>query len=701
MQKAFPQSGGMSEAVTVFERPGGRLTKGDLQALERVAKAIRQPNPPEVTAEDLAEVTVRSPGSLALPSAGPFRNPLVSEHTHKGQAALVVVSMPASFISPSTEQIVGHVYSTVARHNKELGGLKVAVTGSGAFGYDYVAAARVSHERTTYVTLTAVIVILLLVFRAPGAAMVPLGAISIAAVVATKLLAIGQHFGMHAGTGERIFMFVLLYGAGIDYSLLFISRYREFLDVGTSDSAAASQGLNATMPAILASATTDTAGLLMLCFARHGAFRTTGPVVALALVVALMAAVTLVPALVSVAGARMFWPSRRMGQIGRRRFWPATSRLVSLRPALVLVVATAVLAVPAVRGASLRWVYDTLAALRGDYESKRGTAMAKRHWPVGAIAPVTVLVKADRELSTEDWKRISRAATGAAESLEGISNVRSLVQPLGGQQDRPIADKAERPPPAGPAGAVIRRMIEQRALDEYVSADKRAGRLVAWLDSEPLTLEAMDIVSRMRKAVNDGLTDTEAKFEVHISGATAAMMDVRSVTQRDFYLVGGLALGVIFVVVVALLRDVVLSAFVVAGTVLSYLATLGISYWVFTGLLGAAGLDWKVEVFLFVLMVAVGVDYSIFLAARIFQEAKERPLREATELAVAHTGPVISSCGVIMAATLGSLMVGDLALLEQLGFALALGMLVDTFVVRPLLLPAFIVLARRGGRPAT
>jgi RND superfamily putative drug exporter len=137
----------------------------------------------------------------------------------------------------------------------------------------------------------------------------------------------------------------------------------------------------------------------------------------------------------------------------------------------------------------------------------------------------------------------------------------------------------------------------------------------------------------------------------------------------------------------------------VASTVLSYLATLGISYWFCLCLPDCTGLDWKVEVFLFVVMVAVGQDYNIFLAARLAQEGLHYRCAEATRRAVIHTGPVISSCGVIMAATLGSLMAGkDLLLLIQLGFALALGMLIDTFVVRPLLLPAFAVLTGRTGK---
>ena len=136
----------------------------------------------------------------------------------------------------------------------------------------------------------------------------------------------------------------------------------------------------------------------------------------------------------------------------------------------------------------------------------------------------------------------------------------------------------------------------------------------------------------------------------------------------------------------------------IASTVLSYLATLGISYWLLVSIGGMDGLDWKLQILLFVVMIAVGVDYNIFLAARMAQEARRHGKIKAIELAVASTGPVISSCGLIMAATLGSLMVGELKLLTQLGFALALGMIIDTFVVRPLLLPAFATLTGRTGK---
>ena len=681
MRQCFPDSAAVSEAVIVFERTGGVLTAADRQAVEQVATALRAPG-----VGVLADTTVRSPGSVPL-----LRSPLVSRANDTGQAALVIVNIPANFITHRAAVVVDHIRRTLDRAPLP-GGLTASVTGSASFGHDYGLAADRSHHKITLVTLVAVVVILLIVYRAPLAALVPLLAISAAAVVAMRVLDIAQHLGMAIGTPERIFVVVLLYGAGTDYSLLLISRCREYLATFLHPHRAVSEAFNATAPAILASSGTDAAGMLMMCFASFAIFRSTGPAVAVALGIALLAALTLVPALLCVFGHGTFWPGHKTGHLSRR-IWPAVGRAVTARPALVLLLTVGVLAVPAVRGAGLTWVYDTLADLKGDYESPRGLAMARRHWPVGETAPVRLLIAANGPVTGDQWRTLSDALTSRLMALRNandsavVSDVRSLTQPVGKG--------------AGPITKLLLKTAGDGIRAEYVSARQPAMRLTAILDEPALTLKAMENVGAIREALENQVANhTQFGARVYVTGATAHMIDLRSVTRHDFYLIAALVLTVIFLIVLALLRDVILSAFMVATTGLSFLATLGITYWVFTAGFGAAGLDWKVQVFLFVVMAAIGVDYNIFLAARLFQEARRLPPRQAVREAVNHTGPVISSCGVIMAATLGSLASGDLSLLTQLGFAFATGMLLDSFVMRPLVLPAFVVLTRRAQRVA-
>ncbi len=678
LQRSFPHSSGLSQAVVVFERADAKCSSADFHAVESVAAAIARPHPPQTAPRDLAGIAVRSPADLPLPT-----NPLKSPDGH---AALVIVDVPANFITIRSARIVDHIRAVVQDANLPRG-LDAAVTGSSGFGHDYAVAAEASHQRIGLVTLIAVVVILLLVYRSPVAALVPLLAISAAAAVAMKVLAVGQHFGIHIGTAEKVFVFVLIYGAGMDYSMLFISRFREMLDAGCAKAQAAGKALGATMAAVLASAATDTLGLLMLSFAEYRIFRTAGAAIAAALIVALIASITLVPAMAGILGRWLFWPGIHVGRAGEAKLWHTIARGATRRPVWVLAAVIVMLAVPAVRGAKLTWVYDALAELEpaapaGVGNATVGIEAAKRHWPVGQIAPVTVLVQSQTPLSVSQWSAMSGKLTAAVAAASGVQDVRSLSAPLGGK-----IDLITRTLLAAAAG---------RTQAEYLAADHHAMRLQAVLDKPSLTLAAMNDLAAIRSAVDKTLDASGAQLTARFIGATAEMAEMRVITQADFNRIAILVLAVIFTMILMLLRDWILSAFIVAATLLSYFATLGLAYWLI-GLTGQPGLDWKVEVFLFVVMVAVGVDYSIFLAARVSQEARDHPVAEAVRNALVHTGPVISSCGLIMAATLGSLMAGQLKLFVQLGLALALGMLIDTFIVRPLLLPAFITLVKRTG----
>jgi RND superfamily putative drug exporter len=729
----FGHTVGLSEAVVVLRRRGQALTEKDFAAIKALAERIAKRSDELSGPEDLDGVSFRSPHALLVPRKS---NPYIAKATPDGQAALIRINIPANFITSRSARIVRHVRSILAEEEPGFPeGLSASVTGSSAFGLDYARAAQKSHLHTFAVTIAAVVLILLLIYRAPLAALVPLGGISAAAIIALTLLKMGNiYLGMSTGLAETIFTIVLLYGAGTDYTLLLMSRQREFLISGLPHRQATSEALNHTFSALLASAGTDTAGLMMLTFANYGLFCSAGPAIAVALLVALSAVVTLVPAVVVIIGERIYWPSHpgRVDQklaTARSVVWQRIASVVTARPGTVLAIALVLLTIPAVRGANLRWMYDTLADLDGSYEAAQGARTVQAHWPIGEIAPVNVLIESTDSVEVEDkrWLGLSERIDSAISDIsnsptKAVHDIRSLTTPLGRDIDSATRELFEAAltdnPPDAPqsqpkqrsmmdileeearllAAKLVRNGVRARTFKEYVSADRTAMRLEIILDKPAMTIQAMSIVAEIRNVLVDQLTAENFKASVHIAGATAQTMDIRTVTSADFYRIAALALGVIFLIVWLLLKDVILSGFMVFSTLLSYWSTLGITYWVFTGLLGVAGLDWKVEIFLFVIMMAVGQDYNIFLAARVSQEARRMKPRRACRHAIVYTGPVISSCGLIMAATLGSLMVGDMALLKQLGFAMALGMLIDSFVVRPLVLPAFIALTGRTGQ---
>ncbi len=757
LNASFPDNSGLSQAVVVFERPDGPLTPHDLATLERLADRIPRERTDQVTPPELQNLHIRSPRSVPLPS-----NPLLSPVGPRGQAGLIVVNIPSHFVSMRSARVVRHIRTLLGQTDLPAG-VRVEVTGAAAFGNDYAEAGVRSNRRAFLVTLLAVVAILLLVYRAPLAALVPLGAITLAAAVAIKLVDAEQFWGVNVGTAERIFVIVLLYGAGVDYSLILISRYREFRTAGLDHAPAVHTALDHVRRAVFASAATDIAGLFMFSFAEFRVFRTAGPAVAIGLATALAAAVTLVPALMSLFGQRMFWPWRaegtrdatpadaaqtadgsaaHRGGRGDRRteeesgkqataslrsprsprynvilkpssrartpLWQRLGELVTRRPVTVIAVTLLLFALPVLQGTRITRAYDTLADLSEDYGAVRGANLVRRHWPIGQIGPATVLVRSDAPRTLDAWAALARRITDALVAADGVAEVRSLAAPLG--TDTPVRPNVLRHLshllPLPDLDTAIRR----HAAAEYVSPDRTAMRVVATFHAPPLTLQAMGILDRVERRTQEVLaaappppanggtagaaTGEGPALDASFSGATAQMANVRAVTLRDFRRVTLLALAVVFVLILLTLREPVLTGIMIGGTLLSFFASLGISSWVFVDLLGSDGLDWKVEVFLLIVMLAVGVDYSILLTARIQEELRTLPPGPAIRRAVLHTGPVISSCGIIMAATLGSLMSGELRLMQQLGFALALGMLLDTFLSRPLLLPAFATLLK-------
>jgi RND superfamily putative drug exporter len=681
LARHFGDKSALSTIVIVFERQEAPLMPDDLAAIERLGDSLPRPLPGEAISTELAAMSIHTPAALALAGKG---NPLISEDGH---AALISISLPYNYITKHAAKLVKHVQAVVAA-DPLLPGLSAEVTGSAGYGYDYSIATERSHQKTLGVTLISVIVILLMVYRAPIAALLPLGAISMAAAVVFKLLAFAESFGVHSGTAEQIFTFVLLYGAGIDYSLLFMSRYREFLLDGHSSDNCIALALDASAGAIASSSLITVSGLVMLCFARFSVFRHAGPAVVLALLMAAFSALTLVPAILAIVGPIAFWPGSRPSrenQSGRktplRSLWPLIAQIVVDRPRLTLLVTLAALLLPAIRGLNIDWSYDALYSLKPAYQARRGTEMAARHWPAGECAPITVLAVADRPLPASDWLACSNQIISVLHDSDDVDNIRALPVPLG----------TRAPPEENAAVALLAR---DKVNSEYLSADGKAMRLYAVLKVAPLNWQAMDDVGRIGEAASRAVAASGISAKVRLAGTTAEMIDTRTITQQDFWHISAMALAAILIVVTLTLRDFPLAIFILAATVLSYLTTLGVTSWVFESL-GTHGLDWKVQMLLFIVLVAVGQDYSIFFAMRLEQEARRLPCIEATRRSLIFTGPVISSCGLIMAATLGSLMAGDVQLLVQLGFAFALGMLIDTFLVRPLLLPSLIVLTGR------
>jgi RND superfamily putative drug exporter len=278
-----------------------------------------------------------------------------------------------------------------------------------------------------------------------------------------------------------------------------------------------------------------------------------------------------------------------------------------------------------------------------------------------------------------------------------IADIRSLATPFGSTSA------------ASAAGGPIRRLfraatVRRRALDYFVTSDATLGshvtRLELALEIDPFSEPAMDVVDRLEAAVGGMLPAAlQSGSLIRFSGSTASLRDLRTVGGRDRTRTNLLVVVSVSVILVVLFRKVSLTLYLMLTVIFSYLVTLGVTFTVFylADREGFPGLDLTVPLFLFTVLIAVGADYNILLVTRVHEEEQQRGCERGVAVALARTGPIISSCGFIMAGTFLSLMIaGQLAPMTQLGFALAFGVLLDTFVIRPILVPAYLLLVHRG-----
>jgi RND superfamily putative drug exporter len=494
-------------------------------------------------------------------------------------------------------------------------------------------------------TSLLVLGLLIAIYRSPFVALVPLVVVAIAyAVTAGIVYLLATRTGLGVNGQATGILIILMFGAGTDYCLLLVARYREELGRNSDERAAMRTSVRRTAPAILSSGGTVALGLLVLVLADFASTRTIGWVSSIGILVTMAAGLTLLPALLLALGRRAFWPAvPRAGEPAPRsgRLWRRIGGFVGRRPWAALAIA-----VPLLFGAIGNVVELPGLALaksfRGETESARGVELLEQAAPAGVLAPTEVIAPvadADR----------------AAEALRRVDGVLS-VTPRGRSDDGALA------------------------------------RLTVTLEADPYSDEAIALVDDLRAAVPPGTL---------VGGPTAEEADGRSTSRRDFLVVAPVTLAVIFVVLVLLLRSLVAPLVLVASQVLTFAATLGLAVLSFRWLFAAPGSDASLPTLVFVFTVALGIDYSIFLMARVREEVARRGNHHDGVVAgLVGTGGVITSAGAILAGTFLVLMLLPLEPLFQLGFAIALGVVIDTVIVRTLVVPgAVLLLGRRTWWP--
>jgi RND superfamily putative drug exporter len=630
-------AGETTQGIIVYERKGG-LTAADKQRIVDDVEDIQ-------LAPDDQDAEGAIPLSPDIAPQVPFQDPNPGLVSQNGEVATTILTVPTDFEKSGD-------WGTAVRdilEEDQPEGLTVLLTGDLGFGADAEEVFGELDTKLLFATVLLVLILLGAIYRSVLVALSPLIVVFFAYTVAQGFIYLMAKGGATVSSNSTSILIVLLFGVGTDYCLLLVSRYREELHRLEDKHDAMRSALERSGPAILASGLTVSLAMLVLVLADSRNTSTLGPVAAIGVACALVAGLTLLPALLTIFGRNGFWPRRRMVEydpqhayITRRGIWRRVGDRVLERPVAALLVTG--LAFVAGAFGLLAWKvdYSTTTFFKQEVDSVEGFEIIGESFPQGTLAPTTVIITdEDGPISDQDVQK-------AVQDLEGVKGVASATPTgrLSGNGSRTIID-------------VI-------------------------LEADPLESESLDITPDIRAAVVDvapGVTGL-------VGGSTAINYDFEKAVESDFKIIVPVALLLITIILAILLRALVAPLVLIASVMLSFLATLGISVLIIRYVVGDAGLDASLPTFAFIFLVSLGIDYTIFLMARVREEARTHGTREGMLRALSATGPVITSAGIILAGTFSVLMTLPVTFTFDLGLMVALGILLDTFIVRTIMVPA-------------
>ena len=713
----FPRSRGLP-AIIVFHDPAG-LSVADRIRIHRVSDWLASDQRPSPLHEALSVFTVPQAAGQLLSADGTTMIILLT---------LTGAAPTAQALSADQVQAIATVRNFLAEATAHSS-LQANLTGPAGIVADLLSVFGSVDLRLLLVTIGLVFILLILLYRSPLLALLPLLAVGVANVIITGLLGIGARAGLSVAQMSAAIATVLLFGAGTDYSIFISSRFREELERVQDKHHAMQQTMRAVGETITSSAGTVILAMGTLFFAALGLYTSLGPALVITILVMLLAGLTLVPALIAWCGHAAYWPfvpryrpgqepsrsaQARRGLWGRLGHWTVRHRM------LAVVGSTIFLVVLALGNIGSQPSLNTLNSFRVAGDSTRGYEILQQHFSAGALAPTTVLIEL-HGATPDAYEHLAQldAVTAALQQLPGIATVQGPTRPDG---NAPGIDPTALQNAIAALSTGVRNAIREgkplppcngshcprydvqffavvgalAASTPYVSPDSTTVQLSVALQDDPYSLAAIDRLPTLR----DTLTRTLAanglgSATIHLAGQTSELADTLSANQRDTLLIVPAVLVLIFVVLALLLRSLIAPLYLLAAVTLNFLAAIGACSFFFQRVQGADGFYYAIPLYTFIFLVALGADYTIFLMSRVREEGRKRGLEVGVPFAVARTGGVITSAGLILAGTFLVLTTLPLTLLYQLGIAVAVGILLDTFLVRGLLIPGLALLLGR------
>nr|WP_242427497.1 MMPL family transporter [Streptomyces sp. Root431] len=603
----------------------------NFQRADTVPALVIYDRPEGITPADLAEARADAEAFKGIENVvGQPQGPVPSQD---GKAIQTVVQVQKD--KTGWEGIGKTVDALIEVGEENAGGLGVHVTGPAGYASDSIKAFSGGGALTT-ITSLVVVLILLLTYRSPVLPLLPLLTVGVALVTSEAVIyLLARNAGLVVNKQTSFILTVLVFGAATDYALLLISRYREELLRHEDRHEAMAEALYRSSPAIIASAATVAVSLMLLMLATLNSTQGLGPACAVGILVGLLAMVTLMPALLVVCGRWIFWPVKpSYGSAGTAKegVWTRVGTAVSRRPRIVWIGTTLVLAVMAIGVLGLK--ADGLSnkdQFTGTPQMAVGERIKSEHFPAGSGDPVFVVAEA-------------AAAEQVRTALTGVPGVVGVSTPV---------------------------IKDGQAL------------MLGELKDDPSSRTAMRTVERARVAVH-GIEGADAQ----VGGSTAIMLDTQEAAARDSKVIIPIVLVVVLLILALLLRAIVAPLLLMATVVLSFGAAIGVSSLVFEHVFGFAGAEASFPLLTFVFLVALGIDYNIFLVTRVREVALLHGTRRGALEGLSTTGGVITSAGLVLAGTFAAMASLPLVFAAELGFAVAFGVLLDTMIVRSVLVTA-------------
>lgn len=739
LQQLNPSSRSLSNAVIVLSREEG-LRETDRSWMNGLLTTIESRK---------AELGITS--VLSTKSQPELAERLQSKDN---TTLLAVINLPNADFQDETRTTLNNLNTLLVQAPD---GALATLTGSAPLSQDFQQTSQSGLRRTELLTIGLVLIILLFVFRSPITPFVPLITIGISLVISRGLIAVFTSIGMPVSPFTESFLIAVLFGAGTDYCILMIHRYREELAAGEDGNrvAAMSRMMNGVGKTVIYSASTVFTAFLLIGFAQFGLYQSAVGV-AIGILVTIAASITLAPVLLLLFGKAIFWPLSLVAANEKQqsRIWGALAPKSAKRSAIAVLAAIIFLS-PLILLFQGQRSYNDISEIDPKLGSIIGFHQVEEAFGPGEVFPVTVAVTSSQSMRTPTGLAALEQVSSALTRVQGVREVRSAVRPLGRKPEEltvPGQLKSKKPnvasliksimkqqqaftdglqaialgaaplsqgligviPAAKQLEAGFRQIISslslwprresdsegkpvaavnQQALNFYISPDGRTTKFELILEPHPYSTEAMDTVDVIKQKLYESLNATAlAHPQAYATGVSAKYNELRDISYRDFVRTAIFVLAGIAIVLMLLLRSIVAPLYVLASLGFNYLITMGITEFLFVRILGYSGLSWTVSFFVFLIVVALGVDYSIFLMGRFKEEYRPGEVALAMGKAMRTTGGVVGSAAFIMAGTFGVLGFSGVDTLVQIGVGTLIGLVLYATLFMAFIVPAFTLL---------